>query len=293
MFFADGKESIPAAAPPMNALMFVLLLFLTAPTFAVEPGSMTPAAIDTLLKDAQASQKEEGDKIDTISGHFLGTAYKANTLIGSARNPEKMVVRLDGVDCMTYVEYVEALRRSNAYDDFVNNLRRVRYKDGRIDFRNRNHFFLNWPINNAPFVVDVTRIVGDAASRRATKQLNSPRHKPLIPGIPIVEVSAYYIPGHRINDTVVGRLQSGDYVGLYTDRVGLDVTHVGIVIKKGAQTFFRHASNEHNIRKVVDAEFVSFFKRRRGFVVFRPVAQTQTPVEQGRTGADEALRMVR
>lgn len=272
MFFVHGS---------MHALIVALLLLVADATFAAEPGSMTPAVIDTLLHNAQKSHSDEGEKIDAISAHFLGTAYKANTLIGSARNPETMVVRLDGVDCMTYVENVEALRRSNSYDEFVNNLRLVRYKDGRVDFRSRNHFFLNWPTNNAPFVVDVTQIVGDAASRRVTKQLNIPRPKPLIAGIPSVEISAYYIPGHRINDTMMGRLKSGDYVGVYTDRVGLDVTHVGIVIKKGAQTFFRHASNEPKFRKVVDAEFVRFFRRMRGFVVFRPVAQISTVTDVG------------
>jgi hypothetical protein len=177
------------------------------------------------------------------------------------------------MDCMTYVENVEALRRSNSYDEFVNNLRLVRYKEGRIDFRSRNHFFLNWPISNAPLIVDVTRIVGDAATARVTKQLNAPRHKPRIPGIPIVEVPLDYIPGHRIDEAVVDRLQTGDYAGLYTDRIGLDVTHVGIVIKKGARTFFRHASDERHLRRVVDADFVSFFSRQRGLVVLRPVAR--------------------
>ncbi|NOT83742.1 MAG: DUF1460 domain-containing protein [Methylococcaceae bacterium] len=256
----------------MRTLMFISLLVFSKLLFAIELGKWTVSGLETLLQGAQRIE-DEGVKIDYISKQFLDTQYKPDTLIGSAEKTEQMAVRLDGVDCMTYLESVEALRRSHSFNDFVANLKAVRYKEGVVAFQNRNHFFLNWRDNNTAFIEDVTHKIGDAESHGVTKQLNEPRHKPLIPGIPVVETLMHYIPGYRINNKILNRLKNGDYVGLYTDRMGLDVSHVGIVIKKGKQTFFRHASAEPYVRKVVDAEFVDYFKHQRGFVVMRPLAK--------------------
>jgi hypothetical protein len=257
----------------MKNSLFLLLILCSKLSVAVEPGKWTANDINTLLHRAQ-SLSDEGAKIDYISSRFLNTPYQAHTLIGNAKKPEQFTVRLDGVDCMTYIDSVEALRRSHSFEQFLGALKSVRYKNGIVAFQNRNHFFLNWRDNNTPFIVDVTRQVGDTASHSIVKHLNAPRQKPLIPGIPVVGALMHYIPGYRIDHTILSRLKSGDYVGLYTDRLGLDVTHVGIVVKKGTQTFFRHASNEPYVNKVVDSAFVDYFKYQRGFIVLRPLSSS-------------------
>lgn len=250
----------------MKTLFALWLVCFTQLSFALQRGD-----IDSLLQQAQ-SIHDAGAKVDYISQHFLNTRYQPHTLVGSAKKPEQFNVRLDAVDCMTYIESVEALRRSYSFSHFMDNIKAVRYKDGVVAFQNRNHFFLNWRDNNAPFIADVTRQIGDTASKGVTKYLNHAHDKPLIPGIPVVETLLHYIPGYRIDGKILGRLKNGDYVGLYTDKQGLDVTHVGIIIKKGQQTFFRHASNEPYVNRVVDADFVDYFKHQRGFVVMRPLA---------------------
>lgn len=254
----------------MKNILFLLLILGSKFSLAVELGKWTAHDINTLLHTAQ-SLSDEGVKIDYISSRFLNTPYKAHTLIGSAKKPEQFTVRLDGVDCMTYIESVEALRRSHSFEQFLGAVKSVRYKNGSVAFQNRNHFFLNWRDNNSPFIADVTRQVGDTASHSIVKHLNEPWQKPLIPGIPVVGALVHYIPGYRIDHKILSRLKSGDYVGLYTDRSGLDVSHVGIVVKKGTQTFFRHASNEPYVNKVVDSAFVDYFKYQRGFIVLRPL----------------------
>lgn len=256
----------------MKKTLLLVLLFCSKLCFALQLGKWTANDIGQLLQNAQTIT-DEGAKVDYISQHFLNTRYQPHTLIGNADKPEQFTVRLDSVDCMTYIESVEALRRSNSFDDFLSNIKSVRYKDGVVAFQNRNHFFLNWRENNFPYITDVTQQVGDTISRQVTKHLNEPLHKPLIPGIPVMHTLMHYIPGFRIDHKIISRLKNGDYVGLYTDRTGLDVTHVGIIIKKGPQTFFRHASNEPYVNRVIDTEFFDYFKHQRGFVVMRPVAK--------------------
>ncbi|MCK5753285.1 MAG: DUF1460 domain-containing protein, partial [Mycobacterium sp.] len=47
-----------------------------------------------------------------LSQRFLGTAYGANTLVGSQGVPEQLVIDLERVDCFTLADYVEALKRA-------------------------------------------------------------------------------------------------------------------------------------------------------------------------------------
>ncbi|MCZ3003890.1 DUF1460 domain-containing protein, partial [Acinetobacter baumannii] len=70
--------------------------------------------------------------------------YAANKLQGSLSTPEQLVVDFRGLDCFTYLDYVEALRQSAAQPDFMKNLLRTRYVDGDLDFLSRKHFYTDW-----------------------------------------------------------------------------------------------------------------------------------------------------
>ena len=60
-----------------------------------------------------------GQQIGLISEAFLGTPYVANKLQGSLSTPEQLVVDFRGLDCFTYLDYVEALRQSAAQPVFM------------------------------------------------------------------------------------------------------------------------------------------------------------------------------
>src|SRR3989304_5925906 len=49
-------------------------------------------------------------RIDFLSEQFLNVDYKESTLIGNINTPEVFVINLEGVDCFTYIDYVEAMR---------------------------------------------------------------------------------------------------------------------------------------------------------------------------------------
>lgn len=242
---------------------FLCLLLLAAKASSAE--NLDLWAQNLLQRTAGSNS---GEKVASISSAFLGTPYRANTLIGSHTSNEVFVTQLHVVDCMTYLEYVEALRRSRNPADFTNSLRNLRYKNGQISYATRRHFFSDW-LEQKEWLQDVTRQVGGKAALSVTKQLNQGSEKLLLPGVASPLRTLHYIPSFRLSPEVLGNLQSGDYVGMYTDREGLDVNHVGIVIKTDSQLLFRHADPDAPNRKVVDVDFLKFFKHQRGILVYR------------------------
>ncbi|MEE8043976.1 MAG: N-acetylmuramoyl-L-alanine amidase-like domain-containing protein, partial [Thermodesulfobacteriota bacterium] len=173
--------------------------------------------------------------------------------------------------CFTYIDYVEAMRLSANLDDFNRNLKDIRYKDGNVTFENRNHFFSDWPVQNSNNVKDVTYEIGGKKAIEVEKNLNLKSDgSKFLPGIPVVERKFYYIPSSEIDNGMIGKLHTGDYVGIYTDIEGLDVTHTGIVIKKDYQVFLRHASSRQKNNKVVDEDLIEYIQNTPGMVIFRP-----------------------
>ena len=74
---------------------------------------------------------------------------------------------------------------------------------------------------------------------------------------------------------MVGNIKSGDYIGIYTEIPGLDVTHTGIAIKKGDKTYLRHASSKKSNQKVVDEDFKEYAAKVPGIVIYRPISQKE------------------
>ena len=76
-----------------------------------------------------------------------GTRYRGYTLIGGPRRPEKFVVRDDGFDCVTFCETV--LAAASAADPTNSSaLRAIRYHNGVVAWRERNHYFFEWGQHN-------------------------------------------------------------------------------------------------------------------------------------------------
>jgi hypothetical protein len=215
--------------------------------------------------------RDLGERIDFLSGKFLNSKYEDSTLVGDVNHPEELVIDLEGMDCFTYIDYVEAMQLSDNYQMFVDNVQRIRYQSGDIDFRKRNHFFTDWAVYNSGYIVDVTKEVGGHATRTVNKLLNKKADGAVyLPGIPVKERTVHYIPSESVDDDVKGRLKSGDYIGIYTDKDGLDVSHTGILIKKGKKAYLRHASSRTNNRRVVDEELLAYMHGKPGLVVLRP-----------------------
>ena len=262
--------------PKTFLILFFVLTFIS-PLIAcsqekndevIKLGNWDQVKLQELIKEKPDNTEEQ---INFLSKQFLGTPYVAGTLTGDINTPEVFTVNLEGMDCFTYIDYVEAMRLSANLDDFNHNLKDIRYKGGNVTFENRNHFFSDWPVQNSNNVKDVTYEIGGKKAIEVEKNLNLKSDgSKFLPGIPVVERKFYYIPSSEIDNGIIGKLHTGDYVGIYTDIEGIDVTHTGIVIKKDDQVFLRHASSRQKNNKVVDEDLIEYIQNTPGMVIFRP-----------------------
>lgn len=237
----------------------------------IELGGWSREDLERLLRET-STLGSPGERISFLSGHFLGMPYRESTLIGDQQTAEVFVVDLRAVDCMTFVEYVEAMRRSSSFEGFLAELRNVRYRGGEVRYEVRNHFFTDWPEYSPSFIEDVTGDVGLDKVRQRGKFLNRKEEESLLlSGIPVVERTVSFIPSCDMdNPSVLAGLKTGDYGGIFSEALGLDVSHVGIILKSEDRLLFRHASSDDSLRKVVDEDLTAYLLGRPGLVVLRP-----------------------
>lgn len=220
--------------------------------------------LNSMGKEISGLNTEE--KICQISKYFLGLPYKKNSLIGSIETEEILTVDFEGVDCMTFIEYVEAIRVSENINDFIENLKKVRYFNGKVDFKKRRHFFTDW--NSLENVEIFTEKLGESFCKHVEKVLNKKNeNEHWIEGLPIKKRTIIYIPTSSFLD-IVKKLDSVYYCGFYTSMQGLDVKHVGILIKE-KNLILRHASSIKG--KVVDVDFVEYIKDKEGIILYKPI----------------------
>jgi hypothetical protein len=232
------------------------------------PGRWSVGALDVLIR-ASAVFATPGEKIAFLSEKFLGTPYRESTLIGNETVAETLVVNVEGVDCFTFIDYIEAMRLSVSFREFTEKLRKVRYRSGEVTFSKRNHFFSDWAEHDRGLVRDVTEAVGGKNTEKTRKILNRKGDGTrFVDGVPIVERVISHIPSEAVDRTVLGRLRTGDYAGVYSSLPGLDVSHVGVIINEGKTVSLRHASIKH--RSVVDEDLAAYITGTSGLVILRP-----------------------
>ncbi|QEE12503.1 DUF1460 domain-containing protein [Bartonella krasnovii] len=242
----------------------------TQQTTNVELDLYTLNKLNALLqKRSEINDHEKGALIDFFSKAFLGTPYKANMLQGSEKIPEKLIIDFRGLDCFTYLDYVEALRKSKSPKEFINNVIKTRYIKGKVHFLNRKHFFTDWAYREYKRATDITAEISPHAIS-VEKYLNKKADNGnYLPGLPVIKRTITYIPSNFINEEVISRLKSGDFIGIYTKLAGLDVTHVGFFIMTDKGPMLRNASSRKENEKVVDSPFMDYVAKIPGIIVLR------------------------
>jgi hypothetical protein len=232
------------------------------------PGGGPLSELDRLLNEASRI-KYPAERIESLSSFFLGMPYQEYTLDGSGDGPEALIINLQGVDCFTLLDYVEAMRRASTFEEFKEQLIKTRYRDGAVSFSHRNHFFTDWSENSPEHIKDVTAQVGGPRTITVNKTINKKEDGTFfLKGVRCLEREVSYIPPCLIDEQVMDQLRTGDYAGIYAEAPGLDVSHVGIVIRKSGPLLFRHASSER--REVIDEDFEKYITDKPGLVVLRP-----------------------
>jgi hypothetical protein len=214
-----------------------------------------------LIAQAQ-SEPAISQRIDFISHALLGHRYAANTLIGGPSKPEVFVTRDDRFDCVTFCETVLAAARAHDLPSFEAALRAIRYRDGVVDWRARNHDFAAWCERNVADGICRQVTVGEAVEIKKT--LTTPkalgRRSYVIAGIP-----------GKVLLARKDELKRGDIAGFVSRRAWLDYFHTGFVTfdSKG-ELMLRNASLSHH--KVVDQSMEGFLATNgvRYVTVLRP-----------------------
>jgi hypothetical protein len=274
---------------------FIFLVLISFCAFAQHPEMKTlliytQKANEFSQKNALTSDYNE--YLLRIAKSFIGDPYLSHTL--DTESSEKLVVRLDGFDCTTYVESVLALartlRRGGNYQDFCRELEFVRYRGGKLNgYCSRLHYFSEWIIDNIQkgTIIDVTASMGGKEIRfslnfmsthvnlytplkGAPERIDSMRHFEQI----ISGRKFSYIPKEEVrlheND-----LRDGDIVAFTTAVPGLDIGHVGFVLKgKDGSAFLLHAPQEgSNIRIASETlgDYIMKVKKHSGIIVLRPL----------------------
>ena len=127
----------------------VLKLLAGAPLLAAFGSAQAagPRRVGVLIEQAKA-HSTISQRIDVISRTLIGTRYQARTLIGSPQQKEVFVVREDAFDCVTYNEFVLAVAMARDVPEFEDALRKIRYHNGEVVWRERNHYYADWSRSN-------------------------------------------------------------------------------------------------------------------------------------------------
>ncbi len=256
-------------------MLFILFsVVLIARADMINLGRWSAADISQIITSAHLIDNS-GAQIVALSNHFIDTPYAANTLVGGPLEEERLVINLEGFDCFTFLDVIEALRRASGHDDFPEELKKVRYVGGKVAYVNRRHFFSDWAAEDAAIgdvaaIVDMTEEVGQGSAQKVDKQLNRKADGSLwLPDIPVRLRQIHYIPTANVDTDMLSALQPGDYIGIYTNYPGLDVSHTGLIVKREGRVFLRHASSRSDTGRIVDEDLLEYLQNKPGLLVYR------------------------
>ncbi|HEY3417375.1 MAG TPA: N-acetylmuramoyl-L-alanine amidase-like domain-containing protein [Armatimonadota bacterium] len=209
----------------------------------------------------------------------VDSVYKADPLgegPGAAPDPDPLC-DFAHVDCVTYVEQVYALALSANRDGFDGLLQRIRYREGQINYRWRNHYTVaDWLPANAWCISDITEEVGAGHLRSMTKTIS---RKTFFAGkgltqyadIPDEVFTTQYLP-RADAAAATGKLKTGDLIIFLISTPGIEAGHVGLIRIKGNTAYLQHASL--TAKHVVTVPLESYLKdmpdRFLGFKIARP-----------------------
>jgi hypothetical protein len=209
------------------------------------------------------NERSIAERIDVLSHRFLGYPYLTNPLIGSADTPEVFTASLEAFDCVTYIETMIALAHASEFDDFSDALRRIRYRNGRIDWSSRNHYSTGWIRSN------LREGILQSISLRMVPTIAKERVLNVVNGLPARRIRMKWVPKAAFS-RVEPHLKTGDLIFFVSTRKNLDVFHAGIIVRFGSRLLMRHASRSQG--GVVEQELWKFLKANRmaGVMVARP-----------------------
>ena len=241
-----------------------------------------------------------GDLVARIGERFVGTPYEPHTL--ELPGPERLVINLEALDCVTFVENVLVLARlawahpTGLNDDpdrfqaaYRDELTRLRYRGGVLDgYASRLHYFSEWIADNEALglVHAISRELGGVKDPspidfmsihpNAYRQLADPVVVAAIARMEarLGEVERYYVPEAEIA-AAAHEVRDGDIIAATSTVEGLDIAHTGIALWRDGVLRLLHAplvGSHVQIGEGSLAERIGRIGGQDGIMVARPLA---------------------
>lgn len=257
-------------------LTIVLMVYGGACATEAAPASADYQRADSvkvmrLLRHAPKG-KTTGQTVLHFARALKGLPYVGKTLEKNAN--ERLVINLRQLDCTTYVETVLALTQCvmqgrRTFEAFCDNLRQLRYLNGKIAYENRLHYFTSWIDANQRrgAVEDICKPNPPFSAVQTVKVDYMTTHQSLYPmfaGHPervkaiadmekaITGSRHPYIPKTALANSRLLRqtIHDGDVIVILTSKKGLDTSHLGIAVWHKDGLHLLNASSIHH--KVVE-----------------------------------------
>lgn len=239
-----------------------------------------------------------GARVAQFGQALRGTKYVGWTL-EIDDHVESPSVNFNGLDCWTFFETALALARMvgagrgpYSTSDLLRQIEHTRYRGGvcRGHYLDRIHYLDEWFTDNAARrnIRNVTKSIGPMVRLvgRANDEMSlNPRlyrylraNPSLVPALAAIEHRLERVPFDYIPKAQVAacesRIQSGDILGIVTNRQHVFCSHVGLALRTSdGACRFMHASATYK-KVVVDApvhEYLAAFKSHAGIIVGRPL----------------------
>ena len=252
----------------MKRLLILVVLLCSVCTFwASEQDGLK---VEQWLKEAQ-NLPQDSCRTLHFAKKMLGVPYVAGTLDGNEE--EQLVVRIDALDCTTFVETVLAFciadkRGERDFEGFKKALTDVRYRDGILNgYTSRLHYFSDWIRNNEQmgFVKECTSETAcsqpkelwlDFMTTHVDSYLPMKKNPELVKEMAAHEKNwqgtvVSYIPKENLNlSSDELKIKDGDVLAMVTNIKGLDIVHVGFAFWKEGKLHLLHASS--SAKKVIE-----------------------------------------
>lgn len=241
-----------------------------------------------------------GEIVARIGQNLLGTRYTPHTL--EVPGEERLVIELEELDCVTFVENVLALARlvqrapmgilaeERVYKAFYSGiLTNIRYRGGRLDgYASRLHYFSEWITDNEAMgmlrhisgelggVTDHEPVTFMTTHADLYRQLGE--NPSFLEAVREVEeaLSAQpriFVPEEDIA-AVVDQIENGDIIAATSTVPGLDVAHTGIALWVDGRLHLLHAplvGDSVQISELPLAERILGNTGQDGIMVARPL----------------------
>ena len=221
--------------------------------------------------------------------YFLGTPYVAGTL---EIEPERLTVNTRETDCILFVEMCLAMSLTAkdpepTFDTYVENLQKLRYRDGHVDgYASRIHYTSEWIIQGTVRGIfdEVSRECGGvpldqkfnfmSTHPASYKQLkDNPQNVSKIRAVEqnLESWDYWYIPKADL-PKCIKNIKTGDIIGFNSATPGLDIAHVAYAYWEGDTLTFIHASYTDKkvvINKTPLVQYTNGIKAHNGLRVIR------------------------